>query len=89
MTLVRTAAQYSLSADQLEMLLEAQPDELCAYMTALARNTQQVIGYTLYGQFNNFMNDKVLTRRDVYPSYDVKLHLGLTGNLHRKSFMEL
>jgi hypothetical protein len=89
MILVCTAAQYSLSADQLELLLEAQPDELCAYMTALARNTQQVIRYTLYGQFNNFMNDKVLTQRDVYPSDDVKLHLGLTGDLHRKSFMEL
>ncbi len=89
MILVRSAAQYSLSAEQLEMLLEAQPDELCAYMTALARNTQQVTRYTLYGQFNNFINYKVLTQRDVCPSDDVKLHLGLTGDLHRKSFMEL
>jgi hypothetical protein len=89
MILVRTAAQYSLSADQLEMLLEEQPDELCAYMTALARNTQQVIRYTVYGQFNNFMDDKVLYQRDVYPSDNVKLHLCLTGNIHRKSFMEL
>ena len=48
--------------------LEADPDVLCAYLTALARNTQQVIRYTLYGQFNNYMNDKVLTQRDVYPS---------------------
>ena len=87
--LLHTAAQFSLSKDQLDMILEADPVEMGAYVTALARNTQQVIRYTLYGQFNNYMNDKVLTPRDVFPSDDVKLHLGLTGENQKKSFMDL
>ena len=87
--LLHTAAQFSLSKDQLDMILEADPVEMGAYVTALARNTQQVVRYTLYGQFNNYMNEKVLTPRDVFPSDDVKLHLGLTGENQRKSFMDL
>ena len=63
--------------------------EIGAYVTALARNTQQVVRYTLYDQFNNYMNDKVLTPREVFPSDDVKLHLGLTGDNKKKSFMNL
>ena len=87
--LLHTAAQFSLSKDQLDTILEADPVEMGAYVTALARNTQQVVRYTLYGQFNNYMNEKVLTPRDVFPSDDVKLHLGLTGENQRKSFMDL
>ena len=51
----------------------------------------QFIRYTLYGQFNNYMNDKALTPRDVFPSDDVtvKLHLGFTGENQKKSFMNL
>ena len=87
--LLHTAAQFSLSKDQLDTILEASPLEMGAYVTALARNTQQVIRYTLYGQFSNYMNEKVLTARDVFPSDDVKLHLGLTGENQKKSFMDL
>jgi hypothetical protein len=43
----------------------------------------------LYGLAGNYMNEKVLTPRDVYPADDVKLHLGLTGDNARKCFMEL
>jgi hypothetical protein len=35
------------------------------------------------------MNEKVLTSRDVFPTEDVKLHLGLTGANAHKCFMEL
>ena len=86
---LHTAAQFSLSKDQLDTILEEDPVEMGAYLIALARNTQQVVRYTLYGQFNNYMNEKVLTPRDVFPSDDVKLHLGLTGENQRKSFMDL
>ena len=89
MILVPSSASCSLSKEQLETILEAEPDVLCAYLTALAKNTQQVIRYTLYGQFNNYLDDKVLTQRDVYPSDNVKLHLCLTGDYQRKAFMEL
>lgn len=87
--LLHTAAQFSLSKDQLGTILEADPVEMGAYLTALARNTQQVLRYTLYGQFSNYMNEKVLTARDVFPSDDVKQHLGLTGENQKKSFMDL
>ena len=87
--LVQTAAQFCLSTEQVHTIMGADPEVLNAYLTALARNTQQVIRYTLYGQFNNYMNEKVLTQRDVYPSDDVKLHLGFTGEHLRKSFMDL
>ena len=50
--LLHTAAQFSLSKDQLDTILEADPVEMGAYLIALARNTQQVVRYTLYGQLN-------------------------------------
>ena len=50
--LLHTAAQFSLSKDQLDTILEASPMEMGACVTALARNTQQVVRYTLYGQLN-------------------------------------
>ena len=89
MILVHSSAPYSLYKKNLETILEADPDVLCAYLTAMERNTQQALRDTLYDQFNNYMNDKVLTQRGVYPSNDVELHLGLTGDYQRKSFMEL
>ena len=58
-------------------------------MIGLAKNAQQVIRYILYGLTGNYMNEKVLTSRDVFPSTDVKLHLGLTGVNAEKVFMEL
>jgi hypothetical protein len=87
--LLYSAAPYCLSKETLQTILEADSDERKAYMIGLAKNAQQVIRYTLYGLAGNYMNEKVLTSRDVFPADDVKLHLGLTGANAQKVFMEL
>ena len=78
-----------MSQETLDIILGADRDELSAYLTGMAKNSQQVIRYVLYGLAGNYMNERVFTPRDVYPADDVKLHLGLTGNNARKSFMDL
>ena len=40
---LHTAAQFSLSKNQLDTILESDPVAMGAYITALARNTQQVV----------------------------------------------
>ena len=87
--LLYSAAPYCLSKETLDTVLGADRDEKNAYLTALAKNAQQVIRYVLYGLAGNYMNERVFTPRDVYPAEDVKLHLGLTGDNARKCFMEL
>ena len=87
--LLYSAAPYCMSKETLDTILEADCDERKAYMIGLAKNAQQVIRYTLYGLTGNYMNEKVLTSRDVFPANDVKLHLGLTGANAEKVFMEL
>jgi hypothetical protein len=62
--------------------MDSDPDERSAYIIGLAKNAQQVIRYSLYGQTINFLCDKKLTP-------EVKLHLGLTGDNARKSFMDM
>ena len=87
--LLRSAAPYCLSKETLDTILGADRDEMNAYLIGLSKNAQQVIRYQLYGLAGNYMNEKVLTPRDVYPADDVKLHLGLTGNNAQKCFMDL
>jgi antitoxin component of RelBE/YafQ-DinJ toxin-antitoxin module len=87
--LLRSAAPYCLSKETLDTILGADRDEMNAYLIGLSKNAQQVIRYQLYGLAGNYMNEKVLTPREVYPVDDVKLHLGLTGDNARKCFMEL
>ncbi len=89
LVLLYSAAPYCLSKETLQTILEADSDERKAYMIGLAKNAQQVIRYILYGLTGNYMNEKVLTSRDVFPATDVKLHLGLTGVNAEKVFMEL
>jgi hypothetical protein len=50
----------------LELILGADPEERGAYLTGLAKNKQQVILYTLYGQVDNYMSEKVFTRHDSF-----------------------
>jgi hypothetical protein len=69
--------------------LDADPDERKAYLIGMVKNAQQVVKYILPGLVGNYMNEKVLTSRDVFPTEDVKLHLGLTGANAHKCFMEL
>ena len=87
--ILRSAAPYSLSVGSLETILEADRDELTAYEIGLTKNAQQVFKYTLPGLLANYMNERVFTPRDVYPSDDVKMHLGLTGAHAKMSFMNL
>ena len=87
--LLHSAAPYCLSKETLDTILGADREEKSAYLIGLAKNAQQVIRYVLYGLSGNYMNEKVLTPRDVFPAEDVKLHLGLTGDNARKCFMEL
>jgi hypothetical protein len=84
--LLRSAAPYCLSKETLDTILEADSDEKNAYLIALSKNAQQVIRYVLSG---NYMNERVFTRRNVFPTEDVKFHLGLTGDNARRCFMEL
>lgn len=87
--LLRSAAPYSLSMETLETILAADRDELTAYELGLTKNAQQIFKYTLPGLLGNYMNERVFTPRDVYPSDDVKMHLGLTGAHAQMSFMNL
>ena len=87
--LFHSSAPYSLSKANLDIILGADADERKAYLIGLVKNAQQVVKYILPGLVGNYMNEMVLTKRDVYPTDDVKLHLGLTGANAKKSFMEL
>ena len=89
LSLLHSAAPYCLSKETLDTILGADRDEKNAYLTALAKNAQQVIRYVIYGISGNYMNERVFTPRDVFPADDVKLHLGLIGDNARKCFMEL
>jgi hypothetical protein len=77
--ILQSAAKYSLNPASLKKIMDSDPDERSAFIIGLAKNAQQVIRYSLYGQTINFLYDKVLTPRDVHPSDEVKLRLGLTG----------
>jgi hypothetical protein len=87
--ILQSAAKYSLNAASLKKIVDSKADEHSAFLIGLAKNAQQVIRYSLYGQTINFICDKVLTPRDVHPSDEIKTHLGLTGDNARKSFMDV
>jgi hypothetical protein len=89
MIVFRSAAPYCLNEETAALILDADPEERAAYLIGTAKIAQQFIRYSLYGQVINYFCDKVLTPRDVHPSNDVKLHLGLTGEYAEKSFMDL
>ncbi len=78
MILLSTVALYCLDKESMDTILGADPKEFNAYLTGLAKNTQQVIKYHMYGMVANFMADKVLTQHDVFPSEAVKKHLEST-----------
>ena len=61
----------------MQLIMQADNEERHAYISGLAKIAQQVTRYLLYGLTINYICDKVLTQHDVYPSEDVKLHLGL------------
>ena len=75
----------------MQTVFETDPDELSAYLIGLAKNAQQINRYALYGTVGNWIGEfeKVLTPRDVYPSDDIKVHLGLVGEHAKKSIMDL
>ena len=87
--LLYSAAPYCLSQETLETILGADCNELSVYEQGLAKNAQQIYKYTLTGLLGNFMNEQGFTLRNVYPTDDVKMHLGLTGDQARMSFMNL
>jgi hypothetical protein len=87
--LLQSAAKYSLNAASLKKIMDSETDERSAFIIGLAKNAQQVIRYSLYGQTINFICDTVLTPRDVHLSDEIKIHLGLTGENARKSFMDV
>ena len=89
LVILHSTAPYCLSDESLKTIMDAEPDERSAYLIGLAKIAQQVIRYNLYGHVINNICDTVLTRHDVHPSDDVKLHLGLTGAHARKSFMDM
>ncbi len=89
LVILHSAAPHCLSDESLNRIMGEDPDERSAYLIGLAKIAQQVIRYSLYGQVINYISEKVLTPHDVHPSYDVKLHLGLTGYNSRKSFMDV
>ena len=84
-----SAAQYALSDEQLSALEDADPQELMPYLLGMGKAAQQSLKYLLYAKVNQFFNDYVFTRPGVYPSTDIRIHLGLTGVHADKSFMDL
>jgi hypothetical protein len=89
MVLLRTVAPYCLSEETLAIILKADPEEQNALLSGFARNSQQYLRYHLVGNVHNFMADKVLTQKDVYPNEVVKKNLGLIQEHAAKSFMEV
>lgn len=87
--LLQSVAPYCLSQEQLDMILEGDPDERNAYLIGLAKNAQQILKYGLGGTVNNYVSEKVLTPRDVYPSDEIKIHLGLVNENSKKAFMDM
>jgi hypothetical protein len=87
--LLQSVALYCLSQEQLDMILEGDPDERNAYLIGLAKNAQQIIKYGLGGTVNNYVGEKVLTPRDVYLSDEIKIHLGLVNENSKKAFMDM
>ena len=84
-----SAAPYCLSEDTKRIVLETDKEERSAYLIGLAKITQQTMTYAIPGTVINHMCEKVFTVRDVHPSDDVKVHLGLTGDNSGKTFMHL
>jgi hypothetical protein len=84
-----SAAPYALSDEQLSALEDAHPQELMQYLQGMVKAAQQSLKYLLYAKVNQFFNDYVFTRPGVYPSTDIRIHLGLTGVHADKSFMDL
>ncbi len=64
--------------------MQADPAERTAYLNGLAENAQKIICYILYGFANNYMSEKVLTQRDVYPADDVNCTLAWLQQTHRR-----
>lgn len=89
MIVFRSAAPYCLNEETAALILDADPEERSAYLIGTAKIAQQFIRYGLYGQVINYFCDKVLTQHNVHPCDEVKLHLGLTGEYAKKSFMDL
>ena len=55
----------------------------------MAENAQQILKYGLGGTVNNNVGRKVLTPLDVYPSDEIKIHLGLVNYNSKKAFMDI
>ena len=87
--LLYSAAPYCLSQETLETILGADRNELSAYEQGLAKKAQQIYKNTLTGLLGNFMNEQVFSQRNIYPTDDVKMYLGLTGNHARMSVINL
>jgi hypothetical protein len=87
--LLHTVAPFCLSEETLADILKADPEEINALLSGLARNSQQYIRYHLVGSVGNFMSVKVLTQKDIGPNEVITKNLGLIQDHAWKSFMEL
>jgi hypothetical protein len=63
LSILYSAAPYSLNKENMEMILTADPAENAVYLNGLAKNAQQVIRYTLYGFVNNYMRERYCLSR--------------------------
>ena len=88
-SIFHSAAPYCLLELSKKVIVDADKEESSAYVVGLAKIAQQTLSYSLPGTVINHMCEKVLTIRDVHPSDDVKVHLGLTGDNAGKTFMHL
>ncbi len=89
MIALRSAAPYALCTHNVEKFFGFPPEQKSAFAMGLAKTMQQGLHYGIYGQAMNHLSDKVFTPREVQPSGDVKVHLGLTGPNAGKSFMDM
>ncbi len=89
MIAVRSAALYALNTSNMEKFFSSPPEQVSTFAIGLPKNLQQALRCGMYGLAMDYLNDEVLTQRDVQPCDDVKLHLGLTGPNAGRSLMEL
>ena len=93
---MRSAFQYALDDFQQSLIMQEEPEALCAYLLGMERAAQQKLRYSLYGAgagcaASNHFNENVFLRSGsgLRPSEEVQKHLGLVGPHANKTFMDM
>lgn len=87
--IMRSAQPYALNSDQLDMIIEAEPQPRMAYLHGLTKAAHQKLRYGLFGTVGNHFNANVFMKSGSHPADAVRLHLGLKDLIPERSFMDM